>query len=361
MNGTFAAIFNGVPGQIELRRFPTPAPAEGELLVRVLGCTLCGSDLHSIDGRRAVPVPTVLGHEIVGEIVSIGSLSAATNHQGLSLHVGQRVTWAIVAHCGECYFCRRDLPQKCRHAVKYGHEALRPGYELLGGLAEHCLLARNTSVVCLPEELPLSVACPANCATATVVAALEAAGPLHERTICIFGAGLLGLTAAAMVTAAGGVAIVVDPQQTRRDRALAFGAHAAVAPEEIAECVPRMTNGFGVDAILELSGADTVWNLAWPLVRTGGRIVLVGAVFPIPAVSFLPEQLIRRQLTVLGIHNYAPRHLQTAVDFLVAHHTRFPFETLVSRWSPLADIHAALTDARHPQCIRMGVGNLGTG
>lgn len=355
MNESLAAVFEGVPGQVALRHFSTPAPGPGEILVRVLGCTICGSDLHSIDARRTVPIPTVLGHEIVGEIVALGPGAPTADLSGVPLRRGQRVTWAIVANCGTCFYCLRDLPQKCLRAVKYGHEALRPGYELLGGMAEHCLLVRGTSLVCLPDDLPLSVACPANCATATVTAALEAAGSLTNRSVCIFGAGLLGLTAAAMVDAAGGTAIVVDPQVARRDRALTFGARAAVAPECVTACVTQLTEGYGVDAILELSGASSVWDVGWPLLRMGGRIILAGAVFPVPQVSFLPEQLIRRQLTVQGIHNYAPRHLQAAIAFLAACHQRYPFDSLVSHWIHLSEVATALSAAHDPACIRVGI------
>ena len=77
--------------------------------------------------------------------------------------------------------------------MKYGHEAFRSGYELLGGLAEHCLLVPGTTIVRVPDELSLKTVSPASCATATIAAALEAAGTLQDRVICITGAGLLGL------------------------------------------------------------------------------------------------------------------------------------------------------------------------
>lgn len=352
---SLAAVFEGVSGTLRLQRFATPRPGPGEILVRVLGCTICGSDLHSIEGRRSVPTPTVLGHEIVGSIEAMGPGAPAADLNGTPLHPGQTVTWAIAASCGRCFHCDRGLPQKCLHAVKYGHERLRPGLELLGGMAEHCLLVRGTAVVAIPDPLPLEVACPASCATATVAAAIEAAGPLRGRTVCVFGAGLLGLTATAMVEAAGGTAIVVEPQSGRRRRALDFGARAAIEPGAAADSVAELTQGLGVDAVLELSGAETAWDRALPLLATGGRIILVGSVFPGPAVSFHPEQLVRRHLGIQGIHNYAPRHLQTAIQFLGTEGHRWPFGSLVDRWLPLAEVETALQLARSPDCIRVGL------
>ncbi len=61
MSHSLAAVYSGFPGQIALQQIRTPTPRSGEVLVRVLGCTLCGSDLHSLEGRRAVPIPTILG------------------------------------------------------------------------------------------------------------------------------------------------------------------------------------------------------------------------------------------------------------------------------------------------------------
>ena len=72
LSNSLAAVFSGTPGQIELQHLATPCPRGGEILVRIESCTLCGSDLHSFEGRRKVPTPTILGHEIVGRIETFG-------------------------------------------------------------------------------------------------------------------------------------------------------------------------------------------------------------------------------------------------------------------------------------------------
>jgi alcohol dehydrogenase len=324
--------------------------------VRVSGCTICGSDLHTFEGRRSVATPTILGHEIVGEIAALGSGPPLQDLAGVPLHVGDRITWAIVANCGQCFYCQRGLPQKCLHAVKYGHEAFRPGRELLGGLAEHCLFAPGTSVVKLPAELPLSVACPASCATATIAATLEAAGNVRDRVVVIFGAGLLGLTACAMARYLGASDVIcVELNPARRARAADFGASHCVSPGESPQVVQKLTGGYGADAMLELSGASPAFEAALQSVRTGGTIVLVGAVFPTPPVAIAPEQLIRRQLTIRGVHNYAPQHLLAAVRFLAEQHEQYPFAELAATWYPLAQIDQAFAAALDPTRIRVGV------
>jgi alcohol dehydrogenase len=356
MSRSRAAVFDGEAGRIALRDFATPAPQRGEVLVKVRGCTLCGSDLHTFQGRRTVPVPTVLGHEIVGEIVAFGDAAPQRDLAGAALHTGDRVVWAIVASCGECFYCRRDLPQKCARRVKYGHEALQPGRELLGGLAEHCLLTAGTALVRLPAELPLAVACPSSCATATVAAAIAAAGEPRDRCLVIYGAGLLGLTACAMLRTFGAATVIcVDVDASRRQRALQFGATHAAAPEDITELVRAATQGHGADAVLELSGAPAAFESAWPLLRLGGTLVLVGAVFPGPPVAVSLDTVVCRNLTIRGVHNYTPADLMSAVAFLSNHHAQFSFADLVTAWHPLQEIAAAFAAADDRRHIRIGV------
>lgn len=352
MRETTAAVFDGT---LSLQRFAVPEPRGGEVLVRVLGCTLCGSDLHTVAGRRAVAVPTVLGHEIVGEVVAFGPAASHADWTGQALQVGDRVTWAVVAACGKCFFCTHDLWPKCTAATKYGHEALAPGRELLGGLAGHILLAEGTATVKLPNELPLGVACPANCATATVAAALEAAGEVRDATVCVLGAGLLGLTACAMARERGAIVVAVEWLAERRARAERFGAHHAVAPEELATVLEKLTDGRGADVLIELTGSTAALEAAWPRVRIGGTFVLVGAVFPGPLLFVSPVQIVRRWLTIRGVHNYSPRHLVEAVRFLASAHERYPFAELVSDWLPLDDVAAAFKLAEDPARVRVGV------
>ncbi len=353
---SLAAVFSGNPGQIELRNIPTPSPSGGEILVRVESCTLCGSDLHSFEGRRKVPVPTILGHEIVGRIEAFGPAAVRSDVAGHELKIGSRVVWGLVAACGQCFYCKRDLPQKCERSVKYGHESFRDGYELLGGLADHCLLMPGTAIVRVPDDLSLNTISPASCATATIAAAFESADTVQDRTICIAGAGLLGLTASAMARSRGASAVIVcDPYEERRARAKLFGATHCVTPEELASVLKEVTGGRGADVAIEVSGAPSAFLSLWPNLRLGGTLVLVGAVFPSEPVPVAMEQIVRRNLTIRGIHNYGPRHLSQAVEFLLETRDTWPFEGVVSRWFDLQNVEAALREAMNPVNIRVGI------
>jgi len=204
--------------------------------------------------------------------------------------------------------------------------------------------------------LPLEVACPANCATATAAAAVESAGDLKGACIGVLGAGLLGLTVCGMASILGAANVIcVELNPERRAQARSFGATHAIAPEELIGVAHGLTQGRGVDVAFELTGSPAAFSAAWPALRIGGTFVVVGAVFPSPPVELPLEQLVRRHLVLRGIHNYQPHHLLTAVRFLSEHHCAFPFAQLVAQWHPLRNIEHAMQAARDPRRIRVGV------
>jgi D-arabinose 1-dehydrogenase-like Zn-dependent alcohol dehydrogenase len=231
------------------------------------------------------------------------------------------------------------------------------GYVLSGGLAEYCVLASGTHVVKVPSSISLELVTPASCATATVMAAMsDLPDPAaNESCIAILGAGMLGLTACAVASQRGWRdVVVVDPIHSKREMAIRFGATKAFSPEDW--LLHTSTNrGYGFDVVLELSGAQAMIAPALESLRIGGYLVLVGAVFPVPPIELLPEQLVRSQITLRGIHNYRPKHLLQAVLFLSEYGQTFPFAELVSDWHDLAEVEALVLGGLPPNLVRIGV------
>jgi putative phosphonate catabolism associated alcohol dehydrogenase len=350
-----AAVFRE-PGQpLLIEEFPRPKPEPREALVRVDFCTLCGSDLHSMLGHRRVPAPSVLGHEIVGRIAAVSIEQPPVDLAGRTLTVGDRVIWSVAAACGECDRCRRGLTQKCRRLFKYGHESTDRTSPLSGGLAEYCLLVPGTAIVTLDETLSNAQVCPASCATATVAEALRGCGELSGRSVLIFGAGMLGLTAAAMSHWLGAERIVIcDPDAGRLARALNFGATETVLWPDL-EANFASGSSLEVDIALEMSGAPDAAIAGLHHLAIGGELVLVGAVSPTAAVPIEPEQIVRRLLKIRGVHNYAPHSLQLAVTFLTETHSVYPLASLVEQTFPLSRICDAVAYAVESRACRVGV------
>lgn len=373
-----AAIFDGPGAPLRVEPTTRPVLQPGEALVRVSLCTVCGSDLHTFTGRRKEKTPCVLGHEPVGVVEEVrGELRTV---DGEPVRVGDRVVWAVAVSCGTCFFCTRGLPQKCTALRKYGHEAITPQCGPVGGLSTHCHLLQGTAIVKVPAELPDEVAAPAGCATATVAAVLRAAHqgtgdrgqgsekqqtsapfltpdpcPLTTGVVVVFGLGMLGLTACAWLDALGATAIACDVNESRLAQASRFGARHLAKPDALAEVVSSLTQGRGADAALELSGSPQAAVAALDVLRVGGTAVWAGAVFPVDSVSIAPETVVRRCLTLTGVHNYAPHDLAHAVRFLAESHTRFPFAELVAKSFPLENVNDAFRFAESERPVRVGV------
>ena len=352
-------MFRAASEPLTLEHFPIPALAAGESLVRVRCTTICGSDLHSCFGRRPSLAPSILGHEMVGEIAATGR-GGVLDYRGTPLQLGDRVTWSMVWSCGQCFYCRQGLRPKCDRLMKFGHEKLIPGRTLTGGMAEYCHLPPGTAIFRVPSNVPDLVASPANCATATVVAVFRHAGPVTGEVVVIHGAGMLGLTACAMAAAAGAAhVIVIEPDPGRRHRALRFGADVALdsaqPPATIVARVHELSAGRGADAGLEFAGYPESIELGVQLLRPGGRLVVAGATFPTRSVQLSAEHIVRRMLRLTGVYNYSPEDLESALVFLAGALDRYPFQELVEASYPLREVNAAIAFAESARPTRVAL------
>lgn len=345
------AVFEPSSGQIGVRRIAIPALGEDEILVRVECCSLCGSDLHTVSGRRHCSGPTILGHEIVGRIAAFGTRAKSpVDASGKSLSIGDRVTWSIVVGCGDCFFCGAGLPQKCERLFKYGHSSLEHPHPLSGGLAEYCVLVPGTQIFRLPDTLPLMLAATCNCAVATAAAAVRVGGDITGRSVLVMGGGLLGLMAAAICKKNSASSVVLcDLRADRRAQALRFGADEACDLEQVKDDAyglkQRRSEGRGFDVAIDMVGQPEVVQAAASAVRIGGCVVLVGAVFPVGDLLLDLQILVRRMIRLEGMHNYGPQDIQAGLEFLIACCDLYPWAELFSTPYGLRDVRAAFEQA----------------
>ena len=331
-----AAIFHDSGSPFTIDSFDVGELRDGETLVEVACCSLCRSDLHTYQGLRVEPSPTILGHEIIGRVVQ--------SRAGIA--VGKRVTWGIAASCGECYFCRKGISQKCVQLFKYGHMRVSALEPLSGGLATHIVLRRGTTILEVPECLSDAVGSLANCSTATASAVIRASGAVSGDVVVVFGAGILGVTACAMLHARGCKVIVFDRVPAALARPLRFGAAScAETGEELQALVDQATDGRGADACLELSGQREAVEKAIRRLRVGGTVVLAGTTTPVGDVAVAPEQIVRRLLRIVGVHNYAPQDLRAGLEFLRLNQDAYPFQELVGDSFALERVDEAFSAA----------------
>lgn len=315
-----AAVVRG-RDRIVAEEWPRPTIGPGELLLRLRGCGLCGSDLAKLaSGTPSGPV--VLGHEVVGEVVAVGDDVAA-------FAVGDRVVAAHHVPCGECHYCRRSSSSMCR-AFKASH--LDPG-----GFAEYvCVPRPNVEHATfrvpphLIDEAASFVEPLACCLRAVKRARIHA-----EDTAIVVGLGSIGILFVQLLKREGAVVVGTDPLGERADLAKRFGADVADTPALAMSAARDLTDGRGADQAIVTGGGAEVLRWASPAVRDGGMIHYFagggGEALPLSL-----DALYHRELTLTATYSSSPADLAEAfrliaggdvsVERLITH--RVPLERL---------------------------------
>jgi len=249
-------------GGLRVARRPAPEPGPGEARIALACCGVCGTDLFKL-ANRTVAAGTVLGHELVGRVETLGP--------GVdSLAVGDRVVVTHHVACGSCPLCRRGADTQC--------PTFRENLLVPGGYGE-LVVVRPRAVVAawrVPEGVADDAAVflePAACVLRGVDRAVLPAG---EGCAVVLGAGSMGLLHLLVLrSACPGVEVVVsDPQGERRALALALGATAAVEPDGLAASVVEVSGGVGADAVFDTVGGSGPLRQGLAVARPGGTVVL---------------------------------------------------------------------------------------
>ncbi|MFD1768332.1 zinc-binding dehydrogenase [Sphingobacterium suaedae] len=345
-------IFNKPHAPLTEHSESIPMLMHGELLVKITYATLCGSDLHTYAGLRQEPCPTILGHEIVGIVEEIEASHTGLDGAGVPINLGDTITWTVFASDPTTGSYSAETPQKNTDLYKYGHRQLTETDTFHGGLATHIILRAHTHIRVLPKHIPLAVAATINCAIATAAGAIRLAGDMTGKNVLISGMGLLGLTAVAMCNELGAAHIVVtDIDEQRLTLAKEFGASIRI--------IQGMTKSNDlptkIDRFIDMSGSPDAMELGIEQLHINGCAVFVGAVFKQRKTQIDAEQVIRKLLTIKGLHNYNYTDFSFAVDFMIAHGHKYPFARLIEKEYTLQQINDAFSFALHKKPIRAGI------
>jgi L-iditol 2-dehydrogenase len=319
---------------VRVEEVPVPAIGEGEVLLRVAGCGLCGSDILKITSQAKPPV--ALGHELTGTVVESRTPRFVP---------GQRLVVSHHVPCGQCAYCLRGSPTMC---VQFKATNLDPC-----GLAEYVRVpAEHAAHTALPlpegiDDQTASFAEPLACC-------LRALGRAHLETVedvALIGLGAMGLLMLqALLARRPGVRVIgLDLLADRRELALELGACMTLDPSgepvQVAE-IMRGAHGRGVDLAVLAVGAPSALALGQALVRDGGELVVFAAQ-PGTPIGFDLWDAYHRELRLTASYSSAPSDLRSALDMLVAGRTHV--DRLVSHRLPLEAFHegVALVRARH--------------
>ena len=356
-----AAVYDEPNAPFEIREFPVRDVHADEVLVRITMSTICRSDIHSYQGHRPNPCPGILGHEIVGVIEQLGG-NMTHDMRGDPLAVGNRVTWTEFFHHGESYYRDvHDMPQKSVGVRKYGHDLATEDPHFLGGFADYCYILPGTGILNLPDEISDEEATPLNCGVATMISVTEAADIGMGDTVVVQGLGLLGLYGCAIAKARGARLVIgIDAVADRLDIAAKFGADAtfdvsAMDDADLIAAVRAACPPDGADVCIEVCGHPGVVATGIEMLRTGGRYIIAGLVNPNADLTIDGNTILRKMITLKGVHNYHPRQLIQALDFVMSNRKRFPFKDIVDSKFPLNQLTDAFARAADRSVLRAAI------
>lgn len=273
------------PNRLVVEDRPIPELGEGDALVKVHACGVCGTDLHILAGEHIVKFPVIPGHEFSGEIVAVGG--KATNVQ-----VGDRVTVDPNIVCFTCEYCTRGEIHLCESLTAVG-----VNYD--GGFAEYCRVPAAQAHK-VPDSVSLDEAAFAE-PLACCIHGIDRAKIVPGSHVVVLGAGSIGLLMVQLARAAGARVIVSEPDERKRRLAAQLGAGVQIDPTaaDVKEAVLEITT-VGADFVIECAGLVQTAELAPTLARRGGTVLQFGVVSPHETVRLSPYDVFYRELTIVG-------------------------------------------------------------
>jgi threonine dehydrogenase-like Zn-dependent dehydrogenase len=357
---TQAQVLVGFRKPLEMREFELPPLAPGEVLVKVTAAGVCGSDLHMASGEDPrTPLPIILGHEGVGEIVEIRGAKA--DLAGRPLKVGQRVLWNRSVVCGQCFFCGRGEHHLCPKRFVYGiHRSTAVPPHVNGCYSRHLPLDARTDILAIdnvpPEHHRTLVT--ASCSGSTAAHAFDVFQPRAGQAVVILGTGPLGCFTAALAREGGaGPIIAISRSEGRLEMSRRFGVTHTLSiknttADERREFVRSLTGGRGADAVYEMVGKADVVREGIGLVRQGGWFITAGFGQPGGKMEWDPfTDLTRPDLKYVGVWVSHTRHTLRALDLMRRHLDDFAL--MVTHALPLAAANRAHDLMRRGEAMKV--------
>ncbi|TCK70766.1 L-threonine 3-dehydrogenase [Acidipila rosea] len=251
---------------VEIREVPIPAFGPRDVLVKVESASVCGTDLHIYNwdqwAQGRIKPPLVPGHEFCGVVTAVGNEVTAVRE-------GDFVSAEMHVACGKCLQCRTGQAHICQFVKIIGVDSD-------GAFAEYVTIP-ETNIWKLDPALPreyASILDPLGNAVHTVLA-----GDIAAKTVAVTGCGPIGLFSIAVARACGAAAVyAIEVNEHRRELARKMSADAVLNPagDDVVGFIHERTAGLGVDVVLEMSGHAEGMRLGFEILRSGGRVSLLG-------------------------------------------------------------------------------------
>ena len=338
------------PEDLRLEDVPEPTCGTDEVKIRVKNCSTCGTDVKiRKNGHQNLTPPRIIGHEIAGEGVEVGSGVAG------DWKPGDRVQVIAAVPGGKCHECRKGWMAVCQNQTSVG-------YQYDGGFAEYMIVPREVLAVDGMNRIPdgvgfaeASAAEPFACA----INAQEQLGIDPGDDVVIFGAGPIGcmhVRIARGVHGAGRIILVDINSERLKMSADAVKPDVVINASEvnIVEEILKLTGGRGADVIITATPANITQEQAVSMAARNGRISFFGGLPKTNPTITLDSNLVHyRQLHIHGANGSAPEHNRRALDYIAS--GEVPVADLITRRIRLRDVMDAFGIVERGEAIKVTV------
>ena len=357
-----AAVLNQVGKPLEIEEIELGELSPTDVLVRIHASGLCHTDLEVIEGSLAYPLPIVLGHEGAGVVEAVGS-------EVTHVKRGDHVICSWNPHCGQCFYCERDLPILCEPFTRWQPKGMlldgrsrlsRSGHQIhhfsvVSSHAQYCVVPESGAIA-VPREIPFDRACLIGCGVMTGVGAATRKTRVEPgASVLVIGCGAVGLNVIqGAKIASAGMVVAADMSDDKLRVAKLFGADVGIdasGPDAV-ERLRSMTQGRGPDYVFEAAGHERAFRLAMEAVRPGGQVVFLGKVNVNQEVAFRWGSLMGEKRIVRS--SYGGGKPRRDFPWLVQLYLdgRLKLDELVTRRISLEQINSGFDAIRRGETIR---------
>lgn len=353
--------------KIEIKEFNIPEIGDDEILVKVEGCGICGTDVHEYKNDPFGLIPVVLGHEGTGEIIKIGK-NIKRDSAGKSLKVGDKIVTCIIP-CGECPTCLQH-PERTNLCENQGIYGLMTddNIHLNGWFGDYIVIRKNSTVFNVSDmDLHSRILIEPAAVVVHAVERAKATGLLKFNSkVLVQGCGPIGLLLLSVLRTMGIENILaLDGNEKRLEMAKRLGATATInvmkssSFDETIGKVKDLTDGLGADFAFQCTGSPKAHAGIWKFVRRGGGLCEVGFFVNNGDATINPHfDLCNKEITAVGSWVYTPQDYLTTFDFLKrAKGIGLPIKELITHEFPLEELQEALETNIRQEGIKIAIIN----
>ena len=340
--------------KIEVKEFDIPALEDNDILVRVEGCGVCGTDVHEWKGDPFGIVPVTLGHEGTGEIIALGK-NIKCDTAGNPIKVGDKIVTSVIS-CGECQICRNHPANTnlCDKQGVFGLIPHNPAQPFTGWFSTHILIRGKGATYFVVNDLDLQerMLLELSCVCVHALKRANATGLINFNSkVVIQGLGPVGLVMISVLRAAGiNHIIAIDGTPRRLEMAKKLGAKTIINFKEITtleervKVVKGVTMGIGADFAFQCTGAPAAAKDIYEYIRRGGGMCEMGFFVNNGEYSVNPHfAMCNKEINIVGSWDYSADDYPTTMAFLrQAREMNIPIKELITHNFTLDKLNEAM-------------------